>query len=72
MSDRSKVMDEYWLEFLRSAECSYRQGRWTGEELKGDDVESRYGERGVLHDKEQVTEEDSSTYGHPSEALGDD
>jgi hypothetical protein len=28
--------------------CGYRQGRWTGKELKDGQIESRYGERGVV------------------------
>lgn len=28
--------------------CGYRQGRWTGEQLKKGQVESRHGERGVV------------------------
>jgi transposase-like protein len=28
--------------------CKYRQGRWTGEELKPGFIESRYGNHGVV------------------------
>ena len=28
--------------------CGYRQGRWTGKELHDGEIESRYGERGVV------------------------
>jgi transposase-like protein len=32
----------------RCIDCQYRQGRWTGQELKDGEIESRYGKRGVI------------------------
>lgn len=48
---------EYWygsperydgISEYQCKDCHYRQGRWTGQELKDGEVESRYGERGVV------------------------
>ena len=46
------VMIEYWythperydgVSEYECKDCGYRQGRWSGKELKGDEYEKRYG-----------------------------
>lgn len=32
-------------------ECNYREGRWTGKEIHDGELESRYGERGVVKER---------------------
>lgn len=36
--------------------CNYRQGRWTGEELPEGYIESKFGEKGVVKNKESEKE----------------
>ncbi len=33
-------------------DCGYRQGRWTGKQINEGELESRFGERGVVKEKD--------------------
>lgn len=49
--ERYDGVSEYWCNEERGG-CGYRQGRWTGQEIRKGECESRYGERGVVTDGE--------------------